>query len=201
MPTSNWTRIVVGLAAATWTAIVLASGDVLKVAWIRAVGATAAIVVLLLLAYDHWVWRWWGVRHLIRRPLLRGTWKTELRTSYEDRADDAIEGFLAIQQTYSTISIAMLFDRSKSVSVSGEFVRENDRYVLYYVFRSDKSTLQREDNPPARGAAHLTIATAPSVHLEGDYWMEHGTHGRVSSVGHSPVIYDTYRAAQRGEYD
>lgn len=43
--------------------------------------------------------------------------------------------------------------------------------VLYYVFRSDKHALEPDTNPPARGAADLTVATKPSPHLEGDYWM------------------------------
>jgi len=60
----------------------------------------------------------------------------------------------------------MLFDRSRSGSMSGDIVRENGRCVLYYVFRSDKDALEPDTNPPGRGAADLTIATKPSFHLE-----------------------------------
>jgi hypothetical protein len=84
--------------------------------------------------------------------------------------------------------------------MSGDLVRENGRCILYYVFRSDKQTLERDENPPARGAAQLTVAARPSMHLEGDYWMEHGTHGRVATVGHNPATYQTFSGAQGAEY-
>ena len=75
------------------------------------------------------------------------------------------------------------------------------RCVLYYVFRSDKHALEPDTNPPARGAADLTVATKPSPHLEGDYWIERGTQGRVRTTGYTRTIYDTFAGAQQGEYE
>lgn len=201
MPTANWTRAVIALAAGVWVLIFVVTGGSLDAAWAKPLGLVAAAVVFLLLAFDQWVWRWPAVRRLTRRPVLRGTWRTELRTSYEARAEEFIEAYLVIRQTYSKVFVSMLFDRSQSTSMSGDLVTEDGRCVLYYVFRSDKQTLERGENPPARGAAQLTVAIAPSVHLEGDYWMEHGTRGRVASVGHTPVIYDTYQAARAAKYE
>src|SRR5437588_6135901 len=99
---------------------------------------------------------------------------------------------MVVRQTYSRICVDMLFDRSQSVSMSGDLVNENGRCVLYYVSRSDKQTLERDENPPARGAAQLTVSRRPLVSLEGDYWMEHGTCGRVRTTGHTPLLYDSY---------
>jgi hypothetical protein len=201
MPTPNWTRAVIALAAGVWALIFVATGGSLEATWAKPLGLVAAVVVFLLLVFDLWIWRWPVVRRITRRPVLRGTWRTELRTSYETRAEELIEAYLVIRQTYSKMFVSMLFDRSQSTSMSGDLVSEDGRCVLYYVFRSDKQTLEPGENPPARGAAQLTVAMAPSVHLEGDYWMEHGTRGRVASVGHTQVIYDTYQAARSAKYD
>ena len=111
-----------------------------------------------------------------------------------------IECYLVIDQTYSRICARMLFDRSRSRSMSGDLVRENGRCVLYYVFRSDKHALEPATNPPNRGAADLTVAMKPSPHLEGDYWMEVGTKGRVRTTGYTRTIYDTFDGAQEGDY-
>jgi hypothetical protein len=200
MPTTNWTRVIIALAALVSASIVLATGGRVDLNLARAVVTASTVVVLFLLAFDRWLWRWPGIRRLARRPVLHGTWKTELKTSYATRKDEVIEAYLVIRQTYSKICVDMLFDRSRSTSMSGDLVRENGRCVLYYVFRSDKQTLERDENPPARGAAQLTVAAKPSVHLAGDYWMEHGTHGHVATIGRSPLTYDTYSAAQRGGY-
>jgi len=201
MPSANWTRAVIALAALVWAIIVFASGDSLSASWAKPLGLAATIVVWLLLAYDRWLWRLPGINGLTSRPVILGTWKVELRTSYKHRQDEVIEAYLVIRQTFSTICVDMLFDRSQSASMSGDLVRENGRCVLYYVFRSDKQTLERDENPPARGAAQLTVATRPELHLEGDYWMEHGTRGRIVAVGHSQEVYDTYTAARLGRFE
>jgi hypothetical protein len=200
MPTPSWTRIVIGLAAVAWALILLVTGDSLKASWAQPVGLAASIVVLVLLAYDRWVWRWRALRRLTRRPVLHGTWRTELRTSYGDCKDEVIQAYLVIRQTYSRILVAMLFDRSRSNSMSAELVVEDGRWVLHYLFRSEKQVLYRDGNPPARGAAQLTVAKVPKIHLEGDYWMEHGTRGQVRTVGYNRAICDTYHAADNQSY-
>lgn len=200
MPTRNWTQIVIALAALASGVIVLAVGGTIDINVAKAVAPASTVVILLLLAFDKWLWRWPGIRRLHGRPIIHGTWKTELRTSYEGRKDEVIECYLVIDQTYSRICARMLFDRSRSSSMSGDLVREDGRCVLYYVFRSDKNALEPDTNPPSRGAADLTVAMRPSPHLEGDYWMMVGTKGRLRTVGHTSTIFDTYDGAQRGAY-
>lgn len=151
MPTPNWTRAVILAAAALWALIAVVSGETLKWGWARPLGLIAAVLVVGTFLFDRWVWRWRFVHRLTRRPVLHGTWRTELRTSYKPRADETIEAYLVIRQTYSRICVDMLFDRSASTSMSGDLVRENGRCVLYYLFRSEKQTLERGQNPPTRG--------------------------------------------------
>lgn len=200
MPTSNWARIVIALAALIAGGFALALGANIDIKLVRAVVPTSSVVILFLLAFDRWLWRWPGIQRLMKRPVLHGTWKTELRTTYKDRADEAIEAYLVVVQTYSRICVRMLFDRSQSKSMSGDLVQENGHCVLCYVFRSEKHALEPKSNPPSRGAAQLAVATKPSTHLEGDYWMEVGTKGRLVSKGHSPTRFDTFAGARRGTY-
>jgi hypothetical protein len=200
MPTANWARIVIAFAALVSAVIVLATGGTVDINLAKAVATASTVVILFLLAFERWLWRWPGIRRLHGRPIIRGTWKTELRTSYEGRKEEVIECYLVIDQTYSRICTRMLFDRSRSSSMSGDLVRENGRCVFYYVFRSDKHALEPATNPPNRGAADLTIALKPSPHLEGDYWMEVGTKGRVRTTGHSKTAYDSFAGARQGMY-
>lgn len=200
MPSSTWARIVIALAALVAGGFGLALGADIDPKLVRAVVPASAVVILFLLAFDRWLWRWPVIRLLVSRPILHGTWKTELRTSYRQRADETIEAYLVIDQTYSGICVRMLFDRSQSVSVSGDLVQEDGHCVLYYVFRSDKHALEPATNSPSRGAADLKVETEPSVHLEGDYWMEVGTKGRIVTTGHSRKRYSTFTAARKGTY-
>ena len=197
MPTPGWTRAVIALAAAAWAAIIVVGGAELESAWMKPLGLASSIVVFLLLVFDRWAWRWPAVRRLVRRPDLAGTWKTELQTSYDGRADEVIEAYLVIRQTLSKITATMLFDRSNSTSMSADLVCEDDRWTLYYLFRSDKHSLEPPENPPARGAAHVMVGRSPKLHLEGDYWMEHGTCGRVRTVGYTRTALDTFSGARQ----
>ncbi len=202
MPSQNWARITIALAAIVSAVMVLVTGGsgAVSLNTAKIVISASSIVTILLLAFDRFLWRWPGVRRLHKRPVLRGTWKTELRTTYEERKDEVIDCFLVIDQTFSRICARMLFDRSRSNSMSGDIVRENGRCVLYYIFRSDKNALAPDTNPPARGAADLTIASTPMTHLEGDYWMERGTKGTLRTVGFSTALFDTFAAAAQADY-
>jgi SMODS-associating 2TM, beta-strand rich effector domain len=202
VPSQGWARITIALAALVSAVFVLATGEGASVSLnvAKVVVSASSIVTLMLLAFDRVLWRLPGFRSLHNRPVLHGTWRAQLRTTYEERKKETIECYLVIDQTFSRICARMLFDRSRSSSMSGDIVRENGRCVLYYVFRSDKSALQPQTNPPSRGAADLTIASEPSPHLEGDYWMEVGTKGTLRTIGYQRTLFDTFASAQQGEY-
>src|SRR6266550_3514284 len=127
MPTSVWTRAVIALAAAAWVLIAFLSGRRLEWWWGTSLGLVAASGVLMLLAYDRWIWKWPGLRRLTNRPVLHGTWKAELTTDYPARQHEAIESYIVIDQTYSRLCVRMLFDRSESQSTHGDIVFENGR--------------------------------------------------------------------------
>jgi len=201
MPTPTWTRIVVLAAAALSGILALIFGAKIDSNLLRVVLPASSGVIVLLWLFDRWLWRWPWINHFLSRPVLDGTWKCVLRTNYAERAGKEIEAYLVIDQTYSRICVRMLFDRSQSISMSGDLVDEGGRCVLYYVFRSEKSALEPDSNPPARGAADLKVSRKPSLALEGDYWMERGTKGTLVTVGRSKTLYDSFGAAQTDAFD
>jgi len=200
VPTTNWTRIVIGLAAVVAITIVWATSGIVDFTYAKALVTASGVVVLFLLVYDRWAWRWPLLRRLTRRPILHGTWKAELRTSYPARAHETIECYIAITQTYSQISVDMLFDRSSSRSMSGDLVLEGGRCVLYYIFHTQADTLHRNSNPPTRGGATLMVTREPQVHLAGDYWTERDTRGTVRTLGRAAKVYATFEAARAAAY-
>lgn len=169
--------------------------------WLAPIGPAVTISVIGIWVFDRWAWRWPFVGGLVKRPDLHGTWKCELRSSYAGRAGEVIESYLVIDQTYTGICVQMLFDRSRSISMSGDLVNEGGRCVLYYVFRSEKSALEPDSNPPARGAADLKVSRKPRLALEGDYWMERGTKGTLATVGRSKILFDDFPAAQANIFE
>jgi hypothetical protein len=200
MPTSNWTRLVIALAAAITLGIVWATSGKLDTTYAKATLTATSTVTLLLLAFDRWLWRYAPFRWAVRRPVLHGTWKMIQRTTYEPRAHETIESYLVVHQTYSTIRVNGLYAISDSQSLSADLAVDKSRCVLVYIFRTDAHTMYRAGNPPSRGAAALKVGRKPWLHLVGDYWMERGTRGSVKSVAHTSKTYDTFEAARQGTY-
>jgi hypothetical protein len=159
----------------------------------------STLVIFALVGFDTWAWRFWPFRLLVRKPILHGTWKLEQKTSYEPRKDDVMEAYLVIDQTFSGIRrVHGLYEESRSHSLTSSLSSDRSECSLSFIFRSDAHIMNREGNPPSRGASVLEIGRHPEPHLQGDYWMERGTHGRVRSIAHSKKLYGTFESAQNG---
>ena len=160
--------------------------------------------MLLLLVYDRWAWKWPGLCRMTSRPVLHGTWKAVLRSDWIDpetgEGQPPREAFIVVRQTYSSISVSMLFDISASVSTSAQIVEQDGRQTLWYTYRSEARRLAQEANPPRRGGVALTISRHPRVRLEGDYWTERKTTGEITAESHSKHLCDDYVSAQGETY-
>ena len=86
LPSASWIRGVVFLAAIVWAGVLTFSGEQLDPEWLRPLGFVATIVVFLVLAFDRWLWCKGPLGRVAGLPpLLRGTWKIQLRTNYPGR--------------------------------------------------------------------------------------------------------------------
>lgn len=200
-PSGAWIRGIIALTAAIGLGILVASGEEVSSSLFRSFGIAANVIVLLILVFDRWAWRWPVVRALVRRPVIHGTWQTELRTTFRDREGEPIESYLVVRQTFSRTMVSMLFEHSNSISMTAELTKTDGRYVLSYLFRSEKAALQPGANPPSRGAAMLRVGIKPRPHLEGDYWMDVGTKGEVKTVAYTRALYNTFNGAKSGKYE
>lgn len=200
MPTANWARIIIAAAAGAALLFVWATTGALDFLFAKAIVSVSSVVIFGMLAFDRWLWRMRPFRWLHSRPVLYGTWKIELRTTHEPRANETIEAYLVIRQMYSSIGVDGIFEISHSHCLSANLVSVDGRCTLNYIFRSDAQTRHREGNPPSRGASSLRVARQPRLHLEGDYWMERGTCGEITSIGHTSRLYDTFAAARGATY-
>lgn len=200
MPTPLATRIVIGLSAGLWLALAFVLDAPVDKTWLKYLGGIAAVIVVLLLVFDRWAWRWVPVA-LSKRPNLQGTWRGTLHYQWPDGTPTQTkECFLTIRQTYSTVTVAMHFDISDSHSRSAAIVETNGQRSLWWSYLSVAHTLEQDGNPPHRGGAELVVSLKPTLSLAGDYWTERKTRGRLTTTGRSRHLYDDYVSALTGEY-
>jgi hypothetical protein len=96
MLTPGWIRIVVFLSGGIWFLLLILQGANAEAGWLRTLGGVAGIVVLLMIGFNRYAWRWPGVHRLTKRRVLDGTWKGSLRSDWIDpntgQGLDPIEG-------------------------------------------------------------------------------------------------------------
>lgn len=201
MPTPLATRIIVGLSAALWLVLAFVLDAPVDKTWLKYLGGIASVIVVLLLIFDRWAWRWLPVA-VTRRPDLRGTWTAQLQFQWPEGTPTQTKAcFVVVRQTYSTITVDMHFDISDSHSRSAAVVETNGRWSLWWSYLSVAHALEQQGNPPHRGGAELAISLKPTRSLAGDYWTERKTRGRVTTTGHSKHCYDDYESALAATYD
>jgi hypothetical protein len=205
MPTPFWTRVIIGLSAGLWLLIAFVLEVPVEKNWLKALGGIAAAVVAGLLVFDRWAWRWLPVT-LPGHPKLHGTWNATLEFEEMEEGAPSSGGtvrqdcFLVIRQTYSTVTVNMLFDVSTSESRSAAVCEQNGVLRLWFSYWSAAGALHRDGNAPHRGGAELVISQKPRLSLAGDYWTERRTRGRIETRGHSRYIYDDFAGACEGKY-
>jgi hypothetical protein len=163
----------------------------------KAVVSASTLVIFALVAFESWAWRFFPFRLLVRKAVLHGTWKIEQATSYEPQKHNTIEAYLVIDQSFSGIrEVRGLYEHSGSHSLAATLSSERSACTLAFIFRTEAHVMHRDGNPPSRGASVLQIGLHPRTHLEGDYWMERGTHGRLTSTARRPKLYGTFESAR-----
>lgn len=184
MPTAAWARVTILIfVALSFLASLLGAAVGHGAARYATAGTVITGVTLILLVIERWAWRWPGVRHFLRVPDLEGTWRVELKSSYEGEGGAEQMIYLVIHQTYSTIVVEVLTARIRSCSDTASLTKRGPRYVLAYVYRAEPSALEREGNEPHRGAAELLIETGERLGFEGDYWTDRKHVGRLRATG------------------
>lgn len=200
MPTSLATRIVIGLSAGLWLALAFLLDAPVDKTWLNYLGGIASVVVVLLLIFDRWAWRWLPVA-VSKRPNLQGTWRAQLHYQWpEGTPTQTKDCFIVIRQTYSAVTVDIHFDISDSNSRSAALVETNGRRSLWWSYLSVAHSLEQVGNPPHRGGAELVISPKPKLSLAGDYWTERKTRGRITTTGHSEHCYDDYQSALTAAY-
>jgi hypothetical protein len=175
-------RLAAYLVTGIWFVALLVTGVHLSGAWTKIVTSAPLIVLVLFAAFDNWLWRITWIRHLVRRPLLVGTWNgqlTSMRPNDEGReVRHMIPIVLVIHQTYLTLSLTMMSAESKSRSIGALLQRhELDDFTVFYHYDNTPALEFRESSPRHSGGARIEVGSLMPINLTGEYWTDRRTRG------------------------
>jgi len=191
------------IAAVLWGATLIFAGVAVKVTWFQPFSVVVGILILILAAFDVWLWRIsWLRGWFVKRPCIRGTWRASLQSQWVDpesgKRPPAIEAYIAIRQTYSLLSMRLMTEESASELLGAEMVRSVDGTCrIAGVYRNEPRLAVRERSPIHYGAVLLEVEGDPPVRLAGHYWTDRDSQGEVVTESHKTTVFPNFDAARK----
>lgn len=190
------------IATAVWGVFLWLLG--IKLTWDHAkpFSLTLTVLTLALWSFDKHLWKIWPVNQFCKKPNLSGTWRATLQSSYIDpetaKTPPAIEGYAAIRQTFSSISIRLMTEQAESFLVTGDFDLQNDGTAYVYgVYQSDPNILLRSHISEIHyGSFKYKVLGKPPRELSGHYWTDRNTNGSIKLSDRRKEIFDSFSSAK-----
>ena len=167
------------------------------------VGAVSATMFI----FNKWLWalpifRVW----FVKRPDLRGMWRVQIKSHWTDPKTDSkpelIEGYAAVRQTLTTLSIRLMTAESRSHLLAHSIKLESDGiYRLAGVYRNEPELdLRGHRSEMHHGSFLFEVHGSPPTAMEGEYWTDRLTRGTMQLSDRKRGLFDSFDAA-KGAFD
>jgi hypothetical protein len=201
MAAERYIKAIIYVTVLAWTIVLYANHESIKPTWLQHLSIVITIVLYAVMAFDLWLWKipllhgWF-----VKRPVIEGTWKVEIRSNWKDPANGAgigpVEGFMVVRQTFSTLSLRLLTEESSSKLVGTEIVCSADGlYCVSGVYRNEPRFQVRERSAIHHGAVWLRIIDKPVKKVIGHYWTDRQTAGEMELSNRQKRRFQTFQSA------
>ncbi len=197
---ARYVKAIIYTAVAIWAVVLLVSGQKLSSDLLRPLSTVTSLVVLLSIAFELWLWKLPLVHDwLVKRPVIEGTWRAELRSNWKDPSGVTIapvEGFVVIRQTFLNLSLRLLTKESSSHLLGTEIVCSVDGlYCVSGVYRNEPRYEDRSHSPIHYGAVWLQVINMPTQMLQGHYWTDRNTAGEMRLTERQKKKFQDFQSA------
>lgn len=202
MLTQKRARAVIGVAAVVWAVLLIVQGSNVKVSFLKPFSGVVGITILVLGIYDRWLWKFGPLRRLQKQPLLHGTWKGILQTTWQDPATGVapgpIEVYMVVRQSCSTVSFSMLTAESGSRTVSAALEdAESGAWVLSGTYLNTPKLVLQHRSRVHRGSAVMEVHEGTSMFIEGSYWTDRDSKGSLRFDRHVVALPTHFEQARK----
>ena len=195
--------VILGFAAVLWAIMLIVQGVSVSAAWLRPFSVVVGVMVLLLLAFDRWLWKWQALHPwFVSKPNLTGTWRGELVSTWKNQGVDEpstpIEAYLVVKQTFSSIRLRLITAESHSDCLAANICDDaGGTQCIVGTYLNTPKILHREGSPIHHGGVVLRILSGDACVLEGEYWTDRNTKGTMRFDSWNPkLLYDYARASK-----
>lgn len=158
-------------------------------------GIVASVLVAAIAVFNRWLWRIPGVVGLLKTgPVLRGTWKGELLSAYDNRRRTV---YLAVRQSFTEIEVRVMTEESTSETSSSQLLHQpEDLAILEYIYSNTPRPIVRHRSDIHYGTARVEGTGQRPTRLQGSYWTDRGTIGEIELFAHTGKILQTFAGAE-----
>lgn len=194
-------RSTIVVAALIWAGLLLAQGADIDGTYVRPLGVVMSLTIVALGLYDRWLWKLGPLHRLQKQPILHGTWKGSLQTTWQNPESGEVPGpievYMVVRQTCSSIAFSMCTAESRSRSVSAALDdSESGAWVLSGTYINTPQMLLQDRSRVHRGSAVLEVHQGSTIIIEGCYWTDRDSKGSLRFTEHAdslPTHFDHAR--------
>lgn len=202
MKSERYIKAIIYIAVLAWTVILYLNHETLKASWLKPLSTVITVVLYAVMAFDLWLWKLpWLHGWFVKRPVIDGLWKVEIRSNWRDPSTGAVisplEGYMTIRQTLSTLSMRLLTAESSSELVGTEIVCSADGlYCVSGVYRNEPRFEVRDRSVIHYGAVWLKVSDEDPKSIAGHYWTDRESAGEIYLTDQRKKKVQTFQSAK-----
>ncbi|TXK24833.1 hypothetical protein FVR03_22250 [Pontibacter qinzhouensis] len=192
--------ISIALATAIGVAYIITLGKSFNLSdGLRALSFGISTTTFFWVFYFSYGWKWWGLNKIFYRPNLSGTWSGILKSDWRDKNGERIgdiEFYIVIRQSFLRIHFTTFTTSfiGTSYSETLSLKKETGLKNVAYLYR--KETSQDDNEVLQEGATELRLIESKPRKLEGKYWSNQKTNGKIDVSFISKKIVDSFNDAK-----
>lgn len=162
-------------------------------------GIVSTVLITVIGVFDRWLWRVPAFVRILRTgPVLRGTWKGRLISTYDQQSRRV---YLSVRQRFTEIEVRMMTEESTSETTSSQLLRRpEDLSVIEYSYSNIPRATVRDRSEVHFGTARLECTGQVPSRLEGAYWTDRRTTGEIELTTRVPVLLQSYAEAEAYDF-
>lgn len=192
-------RIGIGIAALVWLVLALLAGQGFSQVPLRIYSIAGTVAALAFALWERFIWKWKIMRYFTGVPLISGTWRGELVSSYvhpDGSNVPPIPTAIYVSQSASKWTVTLFTGESKSISEHAKLIHDPDgRWRLSWQYVNTPRPGVRDRSERHKGAAEVYIGAQLEEGLEGAYFTDRRTDGELRFSEWSPVRYSSADSA------
>jgi hypothetical protein len=201
MTAERFIKAIIYVAVLAWTVVLYLNHEAIHSSSLRLLSTVTTAVLYTVMAFDLWLWKLSFFHWFVKRPVIEGSWKVEIRSNWKDPATGnrtpPVEGYMVVRQTFSTLSLRLLTAESSSELVGTEIVCSADGlYCVSGVYRNEPRFEVRDRSQIHYGAVWLKIIEEPPKKVLGHYWTDRQTAGEMELTDRQRKKFQTFQSAQ-----